>query len=306
MVSLSALRWLADQQAAFVMLDRNGKVLATTGPVFPSDSRLRRAQSLAHHSGLALQIAKELINRKLISQERLVRRQFENEDAADVIAKCRNALGTARTKEEIRRFEAQAALTYWDPWHKLPVTYPPADLHRVPEHWQSFGSRQSPLTNSPRRAANPPNAILNYLYAVLESEARLALAALGMDPRIGFLHNDSRNHDSLACDVMESVRPQVDEFVLDWLRREHFRREWFFEERDGNCRLMGSFAARLSETAHMWSRAVAPYAEWISHALSSEIPKAGRRDGPATRLTQRKRREARGLSMPAESTQHYR
>src|ERR1035441_8074751 len=32
MVSLAALRWLADQEASFVMLDRDGSVLATTGP----------------------------------------------------------------------------------------------------------------------------------------------------------------------------------------------------------------------------------------------------------------------------------
>src|SRR6266403_5146080 len=37
MVSLAALRWLADQDASFVMLDRDGSVLATTGPVRPSD-----------------------------------------------------------------------------------------------------------------------------------------------------------------------------------------------------------------------------------------------------------------------------
>src|SRR6202042_1543530 len=46
-VSLSALRWLADQNASFVMLERDGKVLATTGPVRGSDIRLRRAQALA-------------------------------------------------------------------------------------------------------------------------------------------------------------------------------------------------------------------------------------------------------------------
>ena len=51
MVSLSALRWLHDQDAAFVMLDRIGKVLAITGPVRPSDARLRRAQSLASIRG---------------------------------------------------------------------------------------------------------------------------------------------------------------------------------------------------------------------------------------------------------------
>ena len=41
MVSLAALRWLADQDAAFVMFERDGSVLATTGPVRPSDARLR-------------------------------------------------------------------------------------------------------------------------------------------------------------------------------------------------------------------------------------------------------------------------
>src|SRR5208337_986220 len=39
-VSLAALRWLADQDAAFTMLERNGKVLVVTGPVRPSDVKL--------------------------------------------------------------------------------------------------------------------------------------------------------------------------------------------------------------------------------------------------------------------------
>ena len=52
MVSLAALRWLADQDAAFVMLDRDGSVLATTGPVRPSDARLRRARLWRSSLGL--------------------------------------------------------------------------------------------------------------------------------------------------------------------------------------------------------------------------------------------------------------
>ena len=32
MVTFEALRWLADQDASFVMLERDGRVLATTGP----------------------------------------------------------------------------------------------------------------------------------------------------------------------------------------------------------------------------------------------------------------------------------
>ena len=77
----------------------------------------------------------------------------------------------------------------------------------------------------------------------------MALAALGLDPGIGVLHVDTPARDSLACDLMEAVRPRVDAYVFDWISREPLRREWFFEQRDGNCRLMGPFAIRLSETA---------------------------------------------------------
>jgi CRISPR/Cas system-associated endonuclease Cas1 len=123
------------------------------------------------------------------------------------------------------------------------------DLRRVPDHWRTYDTRKSPLSGSQRLAANPINAILNYLYAVLESEARLAAAALGLDPGFGFIHVDTPARDSLACDLMESVRPQVDAYVLDWITREPLRRDWSFEQGDGTCRLMGSFAVRLSETA---------------------------------------------------------
>ena len=51
--------------------------------------------------------------------------------------------------------------------------------------------------------------MLNYMYALLESETRLAAAALGLDPGIGFLHVDTDARDSLACDIMEPGRPQV-------------------------------------------------------------------------------------------------
>src|SRR6202451_1465481 len=51
--TLESLRWLSDQGAAFVMLDRKGKVLAVTGPVSPLDAKLHRAQALALGNGTA-------------------------------------------------------------------------------------------------------------------------------------------------------------------------------------------------------------------------------------------------------------
>lgn len=176
---------------------------------------------------------------------------------------------------------------------ELPVNFSKSDSLKVPEHWKRFGSRVSPLTNSPRLAVNPANAILNYLYAVLESESRLALAALGLDPGIGVLHSDLRSRESLASDLMEPVRPKVDALLLELLTSEQLRREWFFEQRDGNCRLMASFAVKLSETASMWRREVASFAEWIAKCFWDSRRRPMRSEAPATRLTQRQRSEGR-------------
>jgi len=119
----------------------------------------------------------------------------------------------------------QAGHAYWSAWRNVPLNFPKNDLARVPEHWRTFGTRLSPLSGSPRLAVNPPNAVLNCLYAPLESEGRLAAAALGLDPGLGVMHVDSRTRDSLASDLMEPVRPQVDSYLLDWISREPLRRE---------------------------------------------------------------------------------
>jgi CRISPR-associated endonuclease Cas1 len=293
LVSLAALRWLADQDAAFVMLERNGRVLTTAGPVSPSDVRLRRAQSLAHQSGIALKIARELIEQKLTGQQRVLKQLLGDTTAHEVISDARRLVARAKSNEEILRWEARGAHAYWNAMRDLPVTFSKADSMKIPEHWKSFGSRVSPLTNSPRLAVNPANAILNYLYAVLESESRLALATIGLDPGIGVLHNDLRSRDSLACDLMEPVRYKVDELLLKLLTRGQLRREWFFEQRDGNCRLIAPFAATLSETAMMWRKEIASFAEWIAKCFWDSRMRLIRSDALATRLTQRQRSAGR-------------
>ncbi len=296
MISLAALRWLADQDASFVMLERDGSVLATTGPVRSSDAKLRRAQSLSLSNGTALRIARDLISKKLAGQEKVARHSLLDSSTADTIARYKADLPQADSISMIRLIESQAARAYWSAFSALPVNFPKNDLPRVPEHWRTFGARVSPLTGSPRLAANPANAILNYLYCVLESEARLAAAALGLDPGLGVLHVDTPARDSLACDLMEPVRPQVDAYLLDWITRQPLKREWFFEQRDGNCRLMGPFAVRLSETAPIWGRSVAPITEWVAEQLWSTTRKRTACDLPPTHLTQTRRREAKGMS----------
>jgi CRISPR-associated endonuclease Cas1 len=292
--TLSALKWLAEIGASFTMLNRTGRVLFITGPTASSDVRLRRAQAMAHSSGAALRIARELIDRKLAGQEHVTRNKLLAIQCADTIHCYRSELAEADTIKRVRLVESRAAAAYWSAWKTLPIIFPRKDHSRVPSHWRVFGTRVSPLTGSPRLAVNPPNAILNYLYCLLESESRLAAVSLGLDPGFGMLHVDTKARDSLACDLMEPVRPQVDAFLLDWIMKEPLKREWLFEQSDGNCRLMAEFTARLSETAPMWGRAVAPYAEWVTRALWSSSTKLARESAPPTRLTQRTKREVKG------------
>jgi CRISPR-associated endonuclease Cas1 len=293
-VSLEALRWLADQDAAFVMLDRDGTVLVSTGPVRSSDARLRRAQALAFHTGAALHITRELLSKKLGGQEQVARYKLLDPETADIIAEFRDRIRTAETIDAIRYLESQGAVAYWAAWRNLPINFPKSDLPRVPDHWRRFDTRKSPLTGSQRLAANPANAMLNFLYAILESETRLAVATLGLDPGLGFWHVDAPARDSLACDLMEPARPNVDGFFLNWVTREPLKRSWFSEQSDGNCRLTSSLAIELSQTASLWGRAVAPFAEWVARSLWSNSRKSSRELPPPTRLTQRHKREAKG------------
>jgi hypothetical protein len=251
-----------------------------------------------------VRISRELISRKLAGQEQVARGRLRDSASADIICRFRSEIPTAQTISAVRQIESQAAAAYWSGWRDVPITFPRTDLARVPEHWRTFGTRKSVLSGSPRLATNPANAMLNYLYALLESEARLAAAALGLDPGLGFIHVDTPARDSLACDLMEVVRPQVDRYVLDWIMQQPLKREWFFEQRDGNCRLMATFAARLSETALMLARAVAPMAEWVARELWSRQRKPANDIAPPTRLTQRHKREAKGAPSfsPPEST----
>jgi CRISPR-associated endonuclease Cas1 len=294
-VTFEALRWLADQKAAFVMLDRDGSVLAVTGPVGPSDSRLRRAQSLAHQSDVAVRISRELILQKLYEQERVLREFLKDSTSLNIVASSRAHLEGTKTVQAVRQVESLAAKNYWAAWHNIPVNFPTADRNKMPEHWRTFGTRESPITGSPRLAVNPANAMLNYMYALLESEARLAAAGVGLDPGIGFLHVDTNSRDSLACDLMEPVRPQVDAFLLDWISSQPLRREWFFEQKDGSCRLMAPFTAKLSQSSPAWRQLVAPIAEWVCKVLWSTVRHNGRRAPAPTHLTQSNRRYAKGL-----------
>src|SRR5260370_491535 len=119
----------------------------------------------------------------------------------------------------------------------VPVLFAHNEVNRVPAHWLCFGTRHSPLTGGPRLSVNPANSLLNYTNAVAESECRLAAVACGLDPGIGLIHTDTANRDSLALDLIETIRPAIEALLLDWLTSETLRRSDFAEGADGHCRI---------------------------------------------------------------------
>jgi hypothetical protein len=240
-----------------------------------------------------VKIARELISAKLTGQETLVREKLKNTQVADSIASLHTRLGDTADLNAIRRIESRAAAEYWDAWRDLPILFPRKEITRTPSRWLTFGPRHSPLTGGPRLSVNPPNSLLNYTNAIAQSECRLAACACGLDPGLGFLHTDTADRDSFALDLIETIRPAIESWLLDWLMREPLRRSDFIETPNGNCRLSSSLCSKLSETAPTWGRLVAPWAEYVAHTLWSTT---SRPKHPATRLTQQRRREAKGSS----------
>src|SRR5207245_4503955 len=118
------------------------------GPVRPSDVRLRRAQALADHSGVALGIARELISRKLAGQQQVAHEKLRDPATSQIIAQLRSEVANAETIAAVRQPESQGAASYWSAWRDLPISFPKNDLSRVPEHWRVFGTRKSPLSGS--------------------------------------------------------------------------------------------------------------------------------------------------------------
>jgi CRISPR-associated protein Cas1 len=101
---------------------------------------------------------------------------------------------------------------------------------------------------SNERAVHPVNAMLNYAYAILQSEIQIDLVAHGYDPRLGIMHNPQRREEpALVFDFMESHRPKVDAAVLGFASRETFSPADLVVRSDGTVRLAPQFARRVCQ-----------------------------------------------------------
>jgi len=295
-VSIEALHWARRLGIAVLVLAPDGSASLASTPRSTNDARLRRMQSRASDLPVGLDIARELISRKLHAQADLLSTRFgdADADAALTVAELAADACGAGDVDELRQIEASGAALYWQSWAGRPECEPrfvTRDLKRIPPHWTRFEGRSSVLASmrTNRKAERPVNAALNYLYALLEAEAILACHVVGLDPGFGLVHSDTRGRASFALGLMEPVRPAVDRFVLDLLERRTFRKAEFTETADGHCRLLAPLTHELAETLPTWAKALAPYAESAAHSLGQAIEG---KYAATTPLTTRRSRDA--------------
>ena len=269
-VTLESLAWLRAIGAGLIHLSADGDVLTHSVPYGYDGHPIRRAQALAIATGLDIDLARDLIHRKLDGQRaNLVRLRVADLRSFDAI---REALDGAASIDKIRLSEAKAAAIYWNAWSAVPIRLRGPDAARVPVKWTRHDSRASALTNGPRAATNPINALLNYVYALLESESRLALLSAGLDPTLGVLHADQRNRDSFALDAMEPIRPAVDAFVLDLLEERVLTSRDFVELPNGVCRVRAPLTHDLAITLPRWRLLVGPVVAHLGQRFRAALP----------------------------------
>ena len=118
----------------------------------------------------------------------------------------------------------------------------------IPDAWDFHGrSRRPPM--------DPVNALLSLAYTMLFGSVEQKIAASGLDPYVGFLHESYRRRPALPLDVMEPLRPLVDAFVVNQLAYLDADRDFTTTPQEG-CRVSAEPRRRFYKAWYQWRETV--------------------------------------------------
>lgn len=191
-----------------------------------SDCQARLAQA---HRALdeqwAAQVALRLVTAKARRQTRLLEQHLALRpdlrkplgDAIQRIATCLSEMEGCEQLDRLLGLEGAAAAGYF---RGLTHLFAPA---------LEFTARRR------RPPPDPVNACLSLGYTLLHGQAVQACWQSGLDPMMGFLHRPAPGRASLACDVMEPWRIEVDQWAVEAFRDRLLRVEHFGRDGAGAC-----------------------------------------------------------------------
>jgi len=188
-------------------------------------SQYRAADDLAKSAV----IAKHCIAGKIQNaRQSLLRSARENSDESESgrLQRCAEELSGVLRRlqvtqdiDQIRGHEGQAARIYFGIF----------DLH-LKQQRDDFHFKE--------RSRRPPrdevNCLLSFIYALLLHDCIAALTATGLDPYVGYLHEDRSNRPGLALDLMEEFRPALaDRLAMTMINRKQIGKSDFLRREGG-------------------------------------------------------------------------
>jgi CRISP-associated protein Cas1 len=190
----SALAKLAESDAALVICGRDHLPVAILLPMADHSQVVWRLDAqLSVGRPLRKQLWRQLVVAKILAQARNV--PVDQPAHRKLLALAREVRSGDPTN-----IEAQAARVYWCNW---------------------LWSAAADETPEFRRDPDLPglNGFLNYGYAVLRAALARAIVAAGLLPSLGLHHRNRSNSFCLADDLIEPLRPLVDDRVRELHRQ---------------------------------------------------------------------------------------
>lgn len=202
-------------------LSARGRFVGRLESLASPAARLRALQALAFaHPQHRLRAARAIARHKVLSEWRVLRALRCHPPLA--IEWLMERLTAAESVPEVRGIEGYATRRYFS-----------ALRERLPEPFHRW-------TRQRRPAPDGLNALLGYGYAILQSRVHAAVAAVGLDPWLGFLHHVGRPRPGFVLDMMEEFRAPVVDYTCWRLVQELEPDPWWETTSEG---------ARLNEVA---------------------------------------------------------
>lgn len=206
-----------------------GKFLARVQGSQTGNVLLRRSQyRIADDETKANDIAKIFVAAKIANARTVLMREMrnhgENPAIKSAVLRLNDSLSNCAKSERVAQtmgIEGEAAANYFGVFNEL-----------LRGSGFEFNGRVR------RPPTDPVNALLSFIYALLTSECASALQGVGLDPYVGFLHQDRPGRLSLALDLLEEFRaPIADRLVLTLINRKQLQLKDFVQEGSGATRL---------------------------------------------------------------------
>ena len=202
-VSIGALAYLGVWNISTLIISGSGKPIATLRNLYDdSHVRTRVKQYEALRNGKGIHIAKQVILKRLESQNLLLRKYGLRQH--DFL----------RIKEKIEQVEI-------DNLKALRRKLLPTEGHLTDRYFSQVfqliakGIRTS-NNRTTYRAYDALNNNFNLVYTLLKWKVHSALVKAKLEPFLGFLHSEQCGKPSLACDVMELFRYLADDFLIGY------------------------------------------------------------------------------------------